>query len=407
MLEDNETESFRVFNQSEYDSFRLLEKCRQLNVFSTIVFIFIGLIGNFLTIFVFAHRKFRVNSSNVYLLCLALNDSLFLIIHFFENTVKNYEQMYLPGEENEETSLDRFVKLINIADQFEFTCRFFSYWRYVLRFISAYIIVAFTIQRLIIVDTPLCSKFKTKKSAWKTISLIILTGMIINSWVPVFFEIQTEEGNQYCEIRQGWKTAYFVLTNFYILIILVIPIVSIFTSNLLIIIKTRKADVIRKDLLHSKPSLKKDSLVSEENVMLKSYKFSPRFHLRRNALTISRFNFRFKPLYQTSTQLSNSICLNKSTTRSNKMTKMLILVSFSYVFLNFPYLIAWGLFYNEIAFSKPHERNSIVHNYLFGAVQITEVFFILNYGLHFYFYIFSGSKFFDQLKFLRNIFFSF
>ena len=96
-MSDNETTNFNIFNQTEvmYHSFQVLKKCRQINVFSTIVIIFIGLIGNFITIIVFAHQKFRVNSSNVYLLCLAVNDSLFLIIHFFENTVKTYQQLYL------------------------------------------------------------------------------------------------------------------------------------------------------------------------------------------------------------------------------------------------------------------------------------------------------------------------
>jgi hypothetical protein len=62
----------------------LLENTRRINVMSTIIFTLIGLIGHFLTIFVFAQKRFRKNSSNVYLLCLAINDAFYLIIHFFE-----------------------------------------------------------------------------------------------------------------------------------------------------------------------------------------------------------------------------------------------------------------------------------------------------------------------------------
>ena len=191
------------------------------------------------------------------------------------------------------------------------------------------------------------------------------------------------------------------MTNFYILIILVIPIVVIFTSNLLIIIKTRKADLNRKDFVKNIPIIKKDSVVSHQTLDVNLAQFSNQFYTRRNALTISKFNFRFKPLYQNVSQLTNKNKKAKSNA-SNKMSKMLILVSFSYALLNLPYLVTWCLFYTEIALTKTLENNSVLQNYLFGAVQIAEVFYILNYGLHFYFYCFTGSKFFNQLKLLSK-----
>ena len=68
-------------------SFITLEKSRKINLCFTIFFLIVGLIGHFLTIFVYAQRRFRKNSCNVYLLYLAFNDALFLIAHFFEDTV--------------------------------------------------------------------------------------------------------------------------------------------------------------------------------------------------------------------------------------------------------------------------------------------------------------------------------
>jgi len=62
----------------------VLEYSSKINIFSTLIMITVGLVGNSLTLFVFGQSKFRTNPSHVYLLCLAVNDSLFLIIHFFE-----------------------------------------------------------------------------------------------------------------------------------------------------------------------------------------------------------------------------------------------------------------------------------------------------------------------------------
>jgi hypothetical protein len=64
---------------------------RKINIFLSIFIIIIGLIGNLIQAAVFLHKKFRINSSNVYLLILALSDGLFLILHFFEDTLRTYQ----------------------------------------------------------------------------------------------------------------------------------------------------------------------------------------------------------------------------------------------------------------------------------------------------------------------------
>lgn len=43
--------------------------------------VFAGLIGHFLTVLVYSKKKWRKNSGNIYILCLAFFDSLFLITH--------------------------------------------------------------------------------------------------------------------------------------------------------------------------------------------------------------------------------------------------------------------------------------------------------------------------------------
>jgi hypothetical protein len=66
------------------DTTGFLFRVRKINLFASFVVILLGLLGNCVTIFVLAQKKYRVNSSHVYFLCLSINDALFLIVHFFE-----------------------------------------------------------------------------------------------------------------------------------------------------------------------------------------------------------------------------------------------------------------------------------------------------------------------------------
>jgi hypothetical protein len=115
-------------NSTEYQNFtnhnviQFLDNSGKFNILFTTLFIFIGLIGNFLTIYNFFHKKNRINSSNIFLLCLALNDSWYLIIHFFENTLNSLKQIY-----SEYTTLYKFIHMINLSDKFVFSCILFRY----------------------------------------------------------------------------------------------------------------------------------------------------------------------------------------------------------------------------------------------------------------------------------------
>jgi hypothetical protein len=185
----------------------------KINLFGILIAITVGLIGNFLTIFVFSHKRFRNNSSNIYLLCLAVIDSCFLIFHFFEDTIRTIEETYLENEEEDDEdiyNLDTILKnnfnsnnnnnnstqylkqiiiFLNIADKSDLACGLINFFRYFLRFQSAYIIVAFTLQRVIIVFSPLANRFKSKQSAWKTFHFITFISVIINLWVPFYFKV--------------------------------------------------------------------------------------------------------------------------------------------------------------------------------------------------------------------------
>lgn len=128
----------RSIDEQCQKSFSLVENSRKINIFLTMLILAFGLVGNVLIFLVFCQKRFRKNSSNVFLLCLALNDSLFLVIHFFENTIRSIHYVYLIGDQNHGEIHKRFsqlIQLLNITDNFDLGCRFINYLRQVISFL--------------------------------------------------------------------------------------------------------------------------------------------------------------------------------------------------------------------------------------------------------------------------------
>lgn len=384
-------------------SLNLEEISRKVNIFTLLSVITLGLIGHYLTILVYSKKKFRTNSGHIYLLCLAVFDSLFLIIHFFEDTIRTIQNVYLKEStliSNNQTNrilLKKFMNVINLTDKFDFPCILVNYLRYSIRFASAYIIVIFTIQRLLILKSPLSDRFKSKKSAWKTILIISIISLTANLWVPFMFKIKAYHDEMYCDVDNKWKNEYFRIAIVYIILIMLIPILLIIICNSFIISLTKKADLERKKLqelqeLQEIPKKKN----STTNFNLKSSLLTINKTDSNNQLNImSRYSFRnrLSSFNLNSRQLSSQ--KRNRINNSTKITKMLVLVSFSYAFLNLPYLIIWSMFFIQSALKH---NNETARTYLFSMLQISEIFYILNYGVYFYINYASSSMFRDQIK---------
>lgn len=373
-MNDSENLTYEIFIH-DFKSDDALEVSVRINIVATVIVVTIGLIGNSLTICVFGNRKFRKNSSHVYLLCLAINDSLFLIIHFFEDTVRTYRKM---NEEVEST----FIDILNITNRYQHVCLLINYIRNILRFVSAYVIVAFTLQRLSIVFRPLTTNFKSKKSAWKTVSIIILISFLVNSWVPFLFKIQSVQDNYQCDIRKGFQSEYFIIIILYTSLVMLVPILIVLISNSLIVYKTRKADSDRSELISSSSSMR-SSFVDQPQINNKfEYEMIDKLTLRpvsqmRSSSSTARMS-RTPPMYNNSHKLAHSLHL----------------ISFSYAFFNLPYLVSWFAFFYSVAFS---EFNGANYSYLYAAVEICEIFYVFTFSMKFYVYCISGTNFRQQL----------
>ena len=77
----NSKQSEKDFLVKLEDSNKTLHDSMRVNIYTTIVLVFIGLVGHILTILVYSKKKYRINSGNVYILCLAIVDGTFLVVH--------------------------------------------------------------------------------------------------------------------------------------------------------------------------------------------------------------------------------------------------------------------------------------------------------------------------------------
>ena len=203
------------------NSTNFLELSDKINVIISILIVCIGLIGNTLSLIIYGQSKYRLNSSHVFIFILAIIDSLFLIVHFFEDTLKNIVKYYL---------LD--INYFNIIDTNKEICILTNYMRYVLRSISSYIILAFTFQRFIIVYSPLSNRrFKSKKYAWFICLLIIISSLLLNSWSLFVFDLTTLNNTNQCDVLFEWEYIYYYISISYFTLSILIPMILIVILN--------------------------------------------------------------------------------------------------------------------------------------------------------------------------------
>ena len=350
------------------ESETFLTFARKANICATLSFILFGIIGNILLISAFLKEKFRINSSNVYLLSLAVNDTLFLVIHL-EEISKSFVDVF--GEfdqesQNETTarffydSVYKMALKLNLSDNFSFACSALNYLRYVLRFNSSFIILAFTCQRLsLLISSSSEKNLNSKRIAWKTVIIIGLVSLVFNSWALVLFKTQTQNNIQYCNVDIDLKEVYFYLTMAFNLLIIVAPIFIITISLLLIFVKLfnknsnraffGRPGVIRFDFRSKKPY--SDASQSFEMIPLAQ---SKKFKLESYFMGVNRL------INRISNKTNNSI----------KITKVLVLIATLYAAFNIPYLIISFAFFHTAFLDDPINKN-----YMFGAVQIAEIFY--------------------------------
>jgi hypothetical protein len=99
------------------NSFNVWLVSRKINLIAIFIIILLNLMGNLITIFYkYSNKKFLHKPCHIFLLVLTINNSLFLIVYFFEDTLHTYSELYMNGD-------GYLFILFNIKDQFEISCK--------------------------------------------------------------------------------------------------------------------------------------------------------------------------------------------------------------------------------------------------------------------------------------------
>ena len=192
-------------------------------VLSIIPFLVIlGTLGNILNIMIMLRRKFAKLSISVYLLVLAISDTIFL----YTNTLS--------------TDWILYVTDVNIQNEGNGPCKILKYILMTSRCLSAWLIVAVSVERLTAIIKPYSAKMRATPRRARFIVLGI-TSVVICAYLHILVLVEVTP-NGICLWKTGLKNAIPVLFNVYDLILYsLLPSVILLTTSTMLIYKVRQS----------------------------------------------------------------------------------------------------------------------------------------------------------------------
>ncbi|CAF1314513.1 unnamed protein product [Adineta steineri] len=316
---------------------QLKHACLLFRFYSSIILVIVGMIGSLLSIKVFSSTKIRRNSSNEYLITMSFIVALLLFNFFCDEVLRSIVHDF---------KVDLPLNLVDLSGPL---CKCSTYFRHTLRFAAHWIVVAFTLERLIVVYFPLQTSVLCNPRCARRICLFIL---IISFLLPIysFFmsDVHMNEDQQLpeCDIMEKFNRIYFYLTIIYGNLTLTFPIFIVCIVNILTVRQLLRAGRLRKKQQQLRQTKRFESSSKEYvNMIVKN-------------------------------QLEN-----------DKVTWMLVVISITFGILNFPYFILWLISCLRSVRGKPPSA------YLDSAKMVAEVFYLLNYSLYFFLYVISRRSF--------------
>jgi len=396
-----------MINQS-ISSLSKLERAEQyISIYGPFTLTTLGIIGNILSILIFLSPRYRRQSSHFYLLSLALSDLCFLIINLIEDTFRNHNALY----RSRINILDRSSPLVCILGE---------YARNTTRLLSSWIIVSFTIERLLVVFYPLKRAFICRRKIARYVVLILfLLSLLININVPFHYGITNKIDNHetICDILPAYRKIYMRFAISSMITVYLVPMCLIGIVNTLICCKlwsksllTEKTDFNQYSCENYQTRTNQSSTfsklcsclhVSSNNQQRTPTKFSqPSISTEMNSskatepfLSSPSRQYLCSAVSNPSTMSERNSSQNVKTyiqSRTNRVTVTLLLVSCSFLLLNSPYCAIWIVNYIQ-GFS-----NSILKS----IKEITELFMLTNFCINFLLYCLSGKIFRSELMYL-------
>ncbi|KAK2179160.1 hypothetical protein NP493_509g02003 [Ridgeia piscesae] len=309
-------------------------------LYASTMFVISGLIGNSLSVLVFSSREMRGISSNVYLLLLAISDSLYLLSVFLTKTLTTIRCLYFPN-----SAADIFNRSTTLCKLLQHTMDMFSDY-------STCLILAFTIERYIAIYLPI--RFKSLCSVRRARIACATIFIAVCIFIAPYHIMYIGLFNNYnvCTVLDGFETVFTALYIVEALVFRVIPVFVIALLNGMIIVRVTK--------------------------------------LRRRK---RKRNASMTPASQTGGHSNNRNQRTRKADKSMQLTIILVLVSTSYILVFIPVLVHFVLW--KMRVSNWVDISDLA---MLTSQNYTRTLYISGFAINFFLYTMSGRIFREQLE---------
>ena len=311
----------------------------KIYLYSSLIFMLLGFAGNVLSMLVFSSKDMRVVSSNVYLLVLAISDTLYLLSVFLSKNLTYIRCMFFRQWP------------IDIYNQSTFFCKLIQYVQDFFSNYSTCVILAFTVERYVAVYRPI--KFKELYTVRRARVTCLVVFLVIATYIAPYHVMYMYRYQKFnvCTVLISEEKKFTILFGVEALIFRIVPVFIITILNVFIILR-----------------------VSHVTKMSR----------RRRSMTYSARN---------GNGTRKKLPRSRKDDRSLQLTLMLILVSTSYVLTYLPVLvhfIIWKLQRSQLV-AVDQDAMLIARNY-------TCALYIAGFAINFFLYTMSGRVFREQLE---------
>lgn len=224
---DNDTNSTEFFFNHTLSGVELIQ------LYYTPILVYLGCLGNGISMYVFFGTKLRKLSSSYYLATLAVSDNLFLV-----STFVVWLRM---------VGLDLYNR--------QGVCQVINYVTGVCSFLSVWLVLAFTVERFVAVRYPLLRQSVcTVARAKLAITVLVVVSLVVYSPQMFASTITNINGNDSCNVHPEWRQTVNVFNYVDTVLTLLIPVVVITILNVCISRTVWKLASIRRRLTHRAPA---------------------------------------------------------------------------------------------------------------------------------------------------------